>query len=86
MTCSTKLFLMSITVLIVWLQFSQAYCVYNHLDGADSYFYIKERDANPRVSFKKQINKGQNECCPWDSGDCNPYGTREGPVHFHVST
>ncbi|GAA5806447.1 hypothetical protein HPULCUR_011981 [Helicostylum pulchrum] len=85
MTCSTKLLLMTITVLSVWLQLSQAYCVYNQLDGADSYFYITERDANARVSFKKRINSGQNECCPWNNRECNPHVLRDKLVKFHIT-
>ncbi|GAA5816662.1 hypothetical protein MFLAVUS_010192 [Mucor flavus] len=85
MICFTKSLLIAITVLTVWLQLSQAYCVYNHLDGADSYFYVKEHDIHARFSFKKQINNGQKECCAWDNGDCSPYSTREGPVHFHIT-
>ncbi|KAI9259778.1 hypothetical protein EDC94DRAFT_612065 [Helicostylum pulchrum] len=85
MTCSTKFLLMAITVLSLWLQFSQAYCIYNHLDGLGSYFYVKEREVNPRASFKKQINNGQKECCPWDNRECNLSGRREGVVDFHIT-
>ncbi|KAG2233630.1 hypothetical protein BDF21DRAFT_396581 [Thamnidium elegans] len=85
MTCSTKLLLMAITVLTLWLQISQAYCVYNRLDGADSYFYVKEREVNPRASFKKQINNGERECCPWNNGECNLTGKQEGIVDFHIT-
>lgn len=86
MTCSTKLFLMTITVLTVWLHFSQAYCVYNHLDGDDSILYVKEREANPTFSFKKQVNNGQKECCPWNNLHCNTSGDRNRAVGFDVST
>ncbi|GAA5816664.1 hypothetical protein MFLAVUS_010194 [Mucor flavus] len=85
MTCSTKLFLMAITVLTVWLQFSQAYCVYNNLDGDDSILYVKEREANPSFSFKKQVNNGEKECCPWDNLQCNTTGQRNGAVAFYIT-
>ncbi|GAA5809167.1 hypothetical protein MFLAVUS_002572 [Mucor flavus] len=85
MTCCTKFLLMAITVLSLWLQLSRAYCVYNRLDGADSYFYAKEREVNPRASFKKQINNGESECCPWNNRECNLSGRREVTVDFHIT-
>ncbi|KAI9335585.1 hypothetical protein BD770DRAFT_448875 [Pilaira anomala] len=65
------------------LQSTQAFCIYNRLDGADSTLHIFDTLLSSR-SFEKTIRSGEKECCHYSNLDCNSYGKPESGKDFNV--
>ncbi|KAI7888529.1 uncharacterized protein EV154DRAFT_566287 [Mucor mucedo] len=62
---------------------TQAFCIYNELEGDGATVYAYNIISDESKAFKKNIERGGKECCPFDNGDCNPGGQKNSPLDLH---
>lgn len=82
---SAKLLLIVITLLTLWAHISEAYCIHNRMDNLDTQISVYQVDSDVSLKFKKQIMKGESECCDWKDKLCNRSRTQGARVQFNVS-
>ncbi|KAI7892041.1 uncharacterized protein EV154DRAFT_480655 [Mucor mucedo] len=81
---STRVYLMTIMVSLLWLQLVESFCIYNYLEDPNAYIEINDVNASER-SFKKTVNPGSSECCPYSNADCSNRSRIPGVAkHFNI--
>ncbi|KAI7872253.1 uncharacterized protein EV154DRAFT_487543 [Mucor mucedo] len=78
--------LLKITIsLLLFSQITQAFCVYNKLEGDRVRMLVTGpfTSAPPDRKFSKEIDQGESECCPYDNKDCVSGGQRHAPVFLY---
>ncbi|KAI7872254.1 uncharacterized protein EV154DRAFT_487544 [Mucor mucedo] len=81
----SRLLLNLTALLAVCCQITQAFCVYNKLEGDRVRLSVigSFTVAPPDRIFHKEIDQGGNECCPYTNADCVTGGQRDSLVKFH---
>ncbi|KAI9352364.1 hypothetical protein BD770DRAFT_412631 [Pilaira anomala] len=81
---SAKLLLIVITLLTVCAQISEAFCIHNRMEDLDTQISVYQVDMDVNLKFKKQIMKGESECCDWKDKSCNRSRTQGARVEFNI--
>jgi hypothetical protein len=66
-----------------------AFCVYNRTQDARTDIFQETGDpwyihAFGFGQFRANLKPGENQCCNWQTKDCNVSGERDAPIKFHI--
>ncbi|KAI7892857.1 uncharacterized protein EV154DRAFT_503788 [Mucor mucedo] len=84
MKSSFKLLLEIAVVISLFSSITQAFCVYNRLEGDGPSFLVYNVIEDFGRAFKKEIAQGGKECCPYDNGDCVIGRQRDYPLSLYI--
>ncbi|KAI7888530.1 uncharacterized protein EV154DRAFT_484001 [Mucor mucedo] len=74
------------TLLLLYSQVIQAFCVYNKMEGEGVNLLAFNLFVNalPFQIFRKEIGQGEKECCPYKNSDCVAGSRRDSQIELHV--